>query len=850
MSLDYLYRHLCVILLCIVTTVAASAQTTVVSGKITDGGNKDGLQYVSVAFVGSTIGVTTNGQGYYSIRSSQPYSKIKVSYIGYKDATYNVTPGKEQVINIRMIPSSTQLSEVKIKTSKKAKYVNENPAVALIRKVIENKEKNRPESYQYVEYKEYDKIQFSLSNLSDKLKEKRLFKKYKFVFENQDSVTYPGKTLLPIYLKERLSQYYYRKNPEATRIVTLGEKSVNFGPGFDTEGLDEYFKHLYEKVNIYDNSIMLLGRQFLSPIANSAPTSYKFFITDTVTLDNGKKLVQLSFTPRNTNDILFEGEIYITLDGNYAVQRAGLSINKNINVNFVRSMHVDQDFALSSDGRYHMTKSNTFADFGISSKRKSGLFGTRTITIKNFAINIPRQDTLYQARAVVDDEELKNKPESFWAENRLDTLSAAEAKTYKNIDSLVHMPSFRRTADIVNLLFAGFKDFGKFEIGPASTFYSFNPVEGFRLRVGGRTTANFSKRYFLEGYGAYGFKDEKWKYFIAGTYSLNNKSIYHFPQQYVRASFQRDTKIPGQELQFIQEDNFLLSFKRGKNDKYYYNDIYRLDYVSEFENHFSYKLGLKKLMQAPAGSLYPFINTLGTYAFQSLTTTEITAGIRYAPHEQFYQGKLFRAPIINQYPKLSLDYTLGLKDVLGGEYGFSKIDFRGDKRFYIAPFGFSDVVVEASKTFGQIPYPLLNIHRANQTFAYVIDSYNLMNFLEFVSDKSVSVIVDQHFGGYFFNKVPLFKKLKWRETASIKSLWGGLSAQNTPSLHPNLYQFPVDNTGTPITYGLGKTPYIEGSVGVENIFKFVRLDYVRRFTYLDNPDVAKWGMRVKIKFDF
>jgi hypothetical protein len=353
----------------------------------------------------------------------------------------------------------------------------------------------------------------------------------------------------------------------------------------------------------------------------------------------------------------------------------------------------------------------------------------------------------------------------------------------------------------------------------------------------------------LEGYGAYGFKDERWKYFIAGTYSLNNKSIYRFPQHYIRASFQRDTKIPGQELQFIKEDNFLLSFKRGRNDKYLYNDIYRLDYVSEYENHFSYKLGLKKTTQTPTGSLYPFISSQSNI-FNHLTTTEASIELRYAPNEQYYQGKLFRTPIINKYPKISLEFTTGLKNVLGGEYSYQNLTARVDKRFYVAPFGFSDFTAEAGKIFGQVPYPLLNIHRANQTYAYVIDSYNLMNFLEFVSDKSVSFNLDQHFGGFFFNKVPLFKKLKWRETASVKVLYGGVSDRNNPSIHPNLYQFPVDENGAPITYALGNKAYVEGSFGIENIFKFIRVDVVRRFTYLDHPGIAEWGVRTRVKFDF
>lgn len=841
-------RFIFIALLFVSTTLAA--QNTVVTGVVTDATNKKPLSYVTVSFTGSTIGTNTNDNGAFGLRSSKPYTQLKITYLGYKDAVVAVVPGKEQVINVKLFPSARQISEVTIQAAKRPKYTNkENPAVELIRKVIANKEKNRPEAYNYVEYKEYDKMQFSFMNVSDKISEKKFFRKYKFMFENKDSTSYPGKSLLPIYLVEKLSQVYYRKTPETTKDVILGEKSVNLGPAVDNEGLGQYFQHLYPKVDIYTNSIFLLGRQFLSPISDAAPTYYKFFITDTITLDNNQKLIQLSFTPRNTNDILFEGDIYITLDGNYAVQKAGLTINKNINVNFVRSMHVDLDFDLNPDGRYHLAKSNTYADFGVTQKRKGGLFGVRTVTFKNYTVNKAQPDVLYQANINLEDEEVKHRSEEFWRENRLDTLTTAESKVYKNIDSLTHMPSFRRTADLVTLLLAGYKGFGKFEVGPASTFYSFNPIEGLRLRVGGRTTVDFSKRWFFETYGAYGFKDEKWKYFFSGTYSLNAKSVYKFPQNYIRASFQRDTKIPGQELQFISEDNVLLSFKRGTNDKYLYNDQYKIDYVHELENHLSFNFGGRKWVQTPTGSLFPFQNGPSN-TFHDLTTTELSAGIRYAPGEQFYQGKLFRIPIINQYPILSLDFTAGIKDVLGGQYSYENLRGRIDKRFYIAPFGFSDVSAEGGRIFGEVPYPLLNIHRANQSYAYVIDSYNLMNFLEFVSDRYAAINIDQHFGGFFFNKIPLFKRLKWRETASFKALYGGLSDKNNPAFNSSVYQFPTGANGAPITYALGNKPYMEASVGIENIFKFVRVDFVKRLSYLDHPDIASYGFRVKIKFDF
>lgn len=829
----------------------AVAQSTVVSGTVTDAKTHKPLSYVTVAFPGSTIGVNTDDNGHYTIRSVKSYSQIKVSFVGYKEVILPVTPNIEQVINVHLVSQAKQLGEVTVKSAKKGRYRNkDNPAVELIRKVIANKEKNRPESYDYLEYREYAKLTMSFINVSEQLGDKKFFRKYKFVLDNKDSTTLPGKTLLPMYMDEKLAQVYYRKNPEKQKKVMLGEKSTNFGDYLDNEALGMYLNRMYNTVDIYQNNVFLMTNSFLSPIADAAPTFYKFFITDTVMVKN-TKLVRLSFTPRSTADMLFEGAIYITLDGNYAVQKAELTINKNINLNWVRSMSVYQDFEQTATGRWILVKSDTRADFGTRKKGQHGLFGERTVTYKNYVYNKPRPDTTYEGIAVVTSDEVKHRDNQFWTENRLDTLTTAESKVYKNIDSLKNMPSYRRTMDIATLLLAGYKSFGPFEVGPANTFYSFNPVEGLRLRIGGRTTPQLSKRYYFETYAAYGFKDEKWKYFLSATYSLNNKSIYKFPQNYIRASYQRDTRIPGEALQFVQEDNFLLSFKRGENDKYTYNDLYRLDYVHEFENHFSYSIGLKNWRQSPAGSLYfTQLDNGVPRNVGSLTTSEASVELRYAPHEQFYQGKIYRVPIPSPYPVITLDYTQGFKGVLGSEYNYKNLNLMLDKRVYLSQAGYADVKLQGGSIFGQVPYPLLDIHRANQTYSYDIYSYNLMNFLEFASDHYAGLNIDQHFMGFFFNKIPLLDRLKLRETASFKMLYGGIRDENNPSIHPSLYELPVRADGQPITYGLGRTPYIEGSVGVENIFKLIRVDLVRRFTYLDHPDAPKWGIRTQVVLVF
>lgn len=851
MDFKYFFKKLSFLIFFILPAHLLFAQNTVVSGTVTDAATKKPLSYVAVTLQPGTVGMITNDQGKYALSTSQHVDHIKISTIGYKDAVLPLTPGKSQVVNVRLFTLPQQLNEVKVTAAKKPKYRNkDNPAVELIRQVIAHKKQNRAESYPFVEYKEYDKMTFSFANVSANFSDRKFFRKYKFVIDNRDTTSVPGKSLLPVYLDEKLQQVYYRKNPEKTKITTLGEKKVDFGPAVDAEGISQYFKHMYADIDIYDNSIFLMTNNFLSPIGDGAPLLYKFFITDTVVINN-VKVVELSFTPRNTNDLLFEGKIYVTLDGHYAVQHAKLYINKNINLNFVKTMHVDLDFEQNPDQRYHLSKSTIYADFGLNKKKNSGLFGIRSRTFRDYAVNIPHPDTTYQNQEVRTSDEASHRPDQFWSQNRLDTLTAAESKVYKNTDSLRNMPSFKRTMDIATLLFAGYKGFNTFEIGPANTFYSFNPVEGFRLRLGGRTTPELSKRYYFETYGAYGFKDQKWKYFLSATYSLNDKSIYKFPQNYIRASVQKDVTIPGEDLQFVQEDNFLLSFKRGNNDKYLYNAFYRLNYKREFENHLSYEFLFTNRTQSPAGSLY-FNNVINGQpnVINDLTTSELTGTIRYAPHEEFYQGKIYRTPIPNKYAQISLTYTEGLKDVFNSSYEYQKIHLQFDKRFFFSQFGYSDVRIEGQKLFGTVPYPLLNIFRANQTYAYDLYSYNLMNFLEFVSDRSASINIDQHFQGFFFNKIPLFDKLHWREVASFKGIWGGLSDNNNPSLHPSLYQLPIDGNGRPISYALGNTPYIEASVGIENIFKFVRVDLVRRFTYLDHPDVAKWGIRTLVKFDF
>jgi hypothetical protein len=496
---------------------------------------------------------------------------------------------------------------------------------------------------------------------------------------------------------------------------------------------------------------------------------------------------------------------------------------------------------------------NTIAEFAFSKGSEDGIMGERTVSFKNFIINNPQPESIYKGAAEETVISKSSTADSFWTAHRYPQLSDAEAKVYTNVDSLVKSKSFKRTMDMVTLLFAGYKGAGAYEIGPISTFYSFSPVEGLRLRAGGRTTPKFNNSLYFENYLAYGFKDQKLKYSLSGAYSFNHQSIYTHPANYLRLTYQYDTKTPGQELQFVQdEDNIFLAFRRGKNDKWLYNNIFKAEYVRELPKNFSFSLGFQNRKETPAGSIsYTYTKDGGfDQKIPDVTTSEVSAEVRWAPHEQFYQTKKMRIPIANKYPIFKLRFIAGIKGLAKGDYNYQSINLSIKKRFYESQFGYTDIMTEGGYTFGNVPFPVMTTHRANPTYALYLQSYNLMNVMEFVSDQYAALNVDHYFNGFIFNKTPLVKKLKLREVISGKVLWGGVRDENNPEKNPSTFKFPQDKAGEPTTFTLNKGPYAEINFGIANIFKVVRVDYIRRLSYLNNPDISKWGIRARVKFEF
>ncbi len=830
-----------------------SQQLTTVRGIVTDSITNEPLPFVNIIFQGKNIGTTTDFDGKFSISSQWASSIIKASFVGYHPFVKKIILGKSQYIEIKLRPQNIDLKEVVIKTEVK-KYKNkDNPAVELIRKVIDKKKFNKGESASYYEYSKYEKLEMSLNNFTSKFMEKRILRKLKFIFDYVDTSKVNGKPYLPFYLKESLSRVYYKQENDTKREFFDAKRVVGLEEYVDQEGISSINKSMYTDIDIYDNDIFFMTNQFVSPTSIIATAFYKFFIIDTVIIDN-RRCINLGFIPRNQISMGFTGNLYITDDTLYAIKKVDMGVGKDISLNFVSDVKIEQDFAPTVEGYWALTKDEMTVDFNLS-KKGLGMFGHKTIHYSNRLYNIKRSDSTYRGvQKEIVFENTNNMPISYWNLNRPYPLSKSEMGVEEMMKRVQNVAAFRRFMDVLMLFIAGYKDVGPIDIGPINTFYSFNDVEGLRLRVGGKSNLKMSNRILFEGFYAYGTKDKKSKYLGGITYSFRKiKNIFNeFPTNNIKFTYQHDTKIPGQELKFFAEDNFLLSFKRGVSDKMTFNDMYKLEYSMELTKGFSYGLSFKFLKQSPVGNWrWNYINNEGNPAFiNSISTNELGITLRFAPNEQFYQGKTYRIPIYNQYPVIQLRGNFGMKDVINGTYSYQCFSINIFKRFFISLIGYSDVEIDAGRILGNVPYPLLFIHNANQTYAYQLQAFNMMNFLEFVSDRYASVNYTHYFNGFFLNRIPLFKRLKFRELFSVKALIGDVGANNDPNKNKQLLAYPTDAYGNPLTFSLESAPYVEASVGVSNILKFVRVDLVKRLSHLNHPNAPTLGIRARFKFDF
>lgn len=838
----------------IVFAVGAKSQNTVIKGIVKDSITGDPLPYVSVLLEGTTVGTTTGVDGDFYISTSSKARKVQVSYLGYATKTLDVAPGKKYNFKVQLVPSTITLNEVVIKPKKEKYRKKENPAVAFVKKVIANRKSNDPRNYDYYQYDQYEKMVFAMNDFQPKKKENGKTGKFDFLVDFVDTLDM-GRTILPVSEKEKVETVYFRRDPKSEKRLVKGMKSAGVDEIFSRDGIQQFLGEVFREVNIFQNDIPLFLNRFVSPLSTMGPNFYKYYLLDTLEM-NGQKCVDLGFVPFTSETFGFTGHLYVTLDSTYFVQRVKLNVPKDINLNFVGGMSIDQTFRRTDDGTRLITKDDINVDFKLSQKSK-GMYARRLNIYSNQSFAAPADPSIFKESApVITVQDAFRKPEDFWVDNR---PAEAGKRKQNSVELLMQklraVPIFYITEKVVSILVSGYiptnKDpmKSKFEFGPMNTTISGNALEGARFRLGGTTTPAFSKRLFIDGYAAYGTKDEKLKYDAIVEYSFNDKKEYRkeFPVHSIRAEYSYDVNQLGQQYMYTSKDNIFLAWKRQRDSRITYLRNAELTYYNEHYNGVAYGVVLRNKKEY--ATEYVAFDRIGPdetiTPVKDYTSTELEFKFRFAPNEKFYQTRNFRYPITFDAPVVTLSHATARKGVLGSDYTYNRTDIGIQKRFWFSAFGYVDIIAKGGKVWNKVPYPLLILPNANLSYTVQPESYTCMNAMEFINDEYASWDVTYFMNGALLNRLPLIKKLKWREVFSFRGLYGHLTKKNNPVYGgEGLYLFPKGS------YAMTDTPYMEVGVGVENIFKFLRLDYVWRLTYRDHPDIQTRGVRFSMHLTF
>jgi hypothetical protein len=832
-------------------SVFAQTTTYSIKGTVTDAQTNEPIPFASVSLPELGQGVISKDDGTYSIRIDKPVKLVKAGSVGYKSTTKSIeSTGTTILVNISLEPVDAQLKEVIVKPKK---YSNkDNPAVELIQLVIDNRDKNRVQNLKTFKTEQYEKVMVGLSNISEKTKARRVLRSWKPMLDNVDTTKMQGLGITPIYLQENIQDHYSRNDPKQSKTIVKATQKVVF-PLMDDDGLDQYIRYLYQDVDLYENFVVVLTDHFLSPIAPTAPLFYRYYPVDTL-IDSGSKIVHLEFYPRNKTDLLLQGHLYIALDSTYPVTAATFTLNGKVSINWVRSINFEQRFdKLPNSDKWILNEEYYQLEFSLTS-RGSGAYAERLVSHKNPELNVPIPDSLFQnrfeQRVVLKDSEVKDSV--FWNQARHFALSKVEAMTYQNMDSLQKTSMFKKVTNFINVAVIGFyMPTPEVEIGRINAIYAFNPIEGTRLRIGARTRPDFSKRINFEGYGAYGFKDQRWKYGIGMNVSMRKDRSYNsFPLSLFRINYQEDLRVPGLEAPVFVPTSIATSFVRGSNDKMFFLKRFSTQWEHEFRNRFSFTIGLDHRSWGAEGSLTYVPTDTVLVAGAPVIAAKPFIDLRFAPGEQYYTTKNGWRQRIRYKYIANVRYSRGVSGIAGSQYNFDELYASLNKFTNTPPFGYNYIFIEGGAVYGKVPYPLLKMHQANQTYGFRFYAYNLMNFMEFASDRYIAFSTEQSFYGFFTNKIPLIKRFNLREFITFKILYGQVTKQNTPTEGSGLYRLPEYPDGTALTYTLQDKPYMEGSVGIGNIFKVLRVDLVRRYSYLDHPNVAKYGVRVAARLTF
>lgn len=848
-------------------------QAQKITGTVTDKETGEPLGWVQVYYQDQKgSGTPTKMDGKYSI-AYRKGGVLCFSMMGYETQTFKID--KIRNINVQLSSKTQDIQEVKITQKRKRYSRKNNPAVDLMNKVIAAKQKTDLHEKDFFSYNKYQKLTFGLNEVTDKVFEEGQFKRMPFLKDHVEVCPETGKLILPLTVNETVSQHIYSKNPKNEKDIITGIRSNGVNELFNTgEVVNTLIKDCFTDVDIYDNEIRLLQFQFISPISStSAIRFYRYFIADTVMI-NQQKCIKVDFTPNNPQDFGFAGSLYVLADSSWQVKRVEMGIPKRSDVNFVEQMDVIQEYNRLPTGEYVLTDDKMIVQL-IVIKSLQKFQVERTTKYSDYAFEkIPEKAFKFKGKQKTDPSAMMRN-EDFWKEKRPEQLTSSESKMNDFIKKLENIKGFNFVLFVAKAFIENHVEVSKdpekpspVDIGPINTIITHNFVEGLRLRASAQTTANLHPHLFGKGYVAYGFDDQRWKGMGEITYSFNKKDYLprEFPVHNLTFTYARDVMSPSDKFLPTDKDNVFISFKWTTVDHMQYYERFALNYDKEWENGLRFNIRMKRENNEPTGALfYQRLNgnlypdaSAENYK-KNMITTDVTVGITYQPGATWINSKQRRLQTNQDAPIIGLEHTVGLKGVLGGEYNYNFTEATLYKRLWLRSWGKMDFYAKGGIQWNKVPFPMLIMPPANLSYIIEDNTFHLIDNMEFLNDRYASLMFSWDMNGKILNRIPLIKKLKWREFIGCNVLWGTLTEKNNPFLEKNrydsdLFYFPGNfrKDGT-FEYNSRvmdrKVPYVELVVGIHNIFKILHVEYVRRLTYLE-PDTQKWGVRFLFRVSF
>ena len=847
------------ILLLLILAQAAGEQT--ITGVVVEESTGDTIPFPSVQYKKEKIATSGNAYGRFSIKRLNG-EKLTFSAVGYQELTILIGPNTPSEMKITLKTDTKQLKGVTVKT-KRSKYSRKNnPAVELMKRVIAAKKRTDLANHDYYQFNKYQKITFAINDIKPTELENEKLKKKKWLINQIETCPYNNKLILPLSVDETVTRNIYRKDPKTEKSIIMGQSSSGVNDLIETgDILNNVLKDVFTDVDLYDDQIRLLQYPFTSPIGKDAISFYRFYIVDTVYVDRDK-CFHLQFLPNNQQDFGFRGEIWILADSTLHVKRCNLTLPKKSDVNFVDNLQIIQEYTRLPEGDWALTTDDMFVEMSIA-KFLTKAIVIRTTRMSDYAFDeLP--DKLFKGKTkVLHESNAMMRDEAFWDKYRSVELTKSESSMDAFINNLSQQKAFKYIIFGVRAFIENFVETGsqnhpsKVDIGPINTMISSNFIDGVRTRISAQTTANLNPHWFLSGYYARGWDSRKNYYKGELTYSFNKKEYLprEFPKRTLTFTSTYDVCSPSDKFMHTDKDNVFTALKWTKVEKMMFYNRQQLSFEREEEWGFRTTISLKTEENEACGDL--FFKPLSMVGMEDamtgqgkFRTTEARIELRYAPGETFINTKQRRLPVNLDAPVFTLSHTTGIKGFLGGDYDYNFTEASIYKRLWLNSWGKIDILAKGGIQWNKVPFPLLIMPAANLSYIISDETFNLINNMEFLNDRYASLDISWDLNGKIFNRIPLLKKLKWREWLGIKCLWGTLTDKNNPTLAANagdgmLMEFPE---GSYIMDS--KRPYIELIAGIHNIFKIIHIQYVHRLNYNHLPTATKNGVRLMMRLTF